>query len=78
MWEIPKGHDCKSIYFGFPGPPLALVFIHKEAKACTSIKNKSFTINNLSDEQESPLHGNLQEDRLRLMGGMKDFTINKW
>ncbi|MFE5428817.1 flavin reductase family protein [Peribacillus simplex] len=32
---------------------MALVSIHKEAKACTSLKDKSFTINILSDEQES-------------------------
>ncbi|WP_434060445.1 hypothetical protein [Peribacillus frigoritolerans] len=34
-------------------PPLALVSIHNEAKACTSMKDKSFTNNILSDEQES-------------------------
>ncbi|SIR99268.1 Flavin reductase like domain-containing protein [Peribacillus simplex] len=34
-------------------PPLALVSIHNEAKACTGMKYKSFTINILSDEQES-------------------------
>lgn len=34
-------------------PPLALVSIHKEAKACNSMKDRAFTINILSDEQES-------------------------
>lgn len=45
-------------------PRLALVSIHNEANACTSMKDKSFTINKLSDEQESiagQFAGNKQE-----------------
>ncbi|MFE4814364.1 flavin reductase family protein [Peribacillus simplex] len=51
--KVQKGITVNSFTSDSLDPPLASVSIHKEAKACTSLKNKSFTINILSDEQES-------------------------
>ncbi|MFE4141205.1 flavin reductase family protein [Peribacillus sp. YIM B13472] len=51
--KVQKGITVNSFTSVSLDPPLALVSIHKEAKACTSMKDKSFTINILSDEQES-------------------------
>lgn len=51
--SVQKGITVNSFTSVSLDPPLALVSIHKEAKACTSMKDKAFTINVLSDEQES-------------------------
>ncbi|MFE4706513.1 flavin reductase family protein [Peribacillus simplex] len=51
--KLQKGITVNSFTSVSLDPPLALVSIHKEAKACTGMKDKSFTINILSDEQES-------------------------
>jgi hypothetical protein len=50
--ESSKGDYCEFFSFGFLGST-ACFSIHKEAKDCTSMKDKSFTINILSDEQEA-------------------------
>ncbi|WP_311765540.1 flavin reductase family protein, partial [Peribacillus frigoritolerans] len=51
--KVQKGITVNSFTSVSLDPPLALVSIHKEAKASTSLKDKAFTINILSDEQES-------------------------
>ncbi|WHY99812.1 flavin reductase family protein [Peribacillus simplex] len=51
--KVQKGITVNSFTSVSLDPPLVLVSIHKEAKACTGMKDKSFTINILSDEQES-------------------------
>jgi DNA anti-recombination protein RmuC len=51
--SVQKGITVNSFTSVSLDPPLALVSIHKEAKACTGMKDKAFTINILSDEQES-------------------------
>ncbi|MFA1710340.1 MFS transporter [Peribacillus frigoritolerans] len=43
--EVQKGITVNSFTSVSLDPPLALVSIHKEAKACNSMKDKSFTIN---------------------------------
>ncbi|MBO0997634.1 flavin reductase [Bacillus sp. SD075] len=77
---VQKGITVNSFTSVSLDPPLASVSLHKEAKACTSLKDKSFTIHILSDEQGSIAwkFPSLNRGHLRLTGITRDFAKNKW
>ncbi|MGG3477460.1 flavin reductase [Peribacillus frigoritolerans] len=57
--SVQKGITVNSFTSVSLDPPRALVSFHKEAKACTSMKDKAFTII-FCWMDKNPLHGNLR------------------